>query len=110
MRQAEIEDVFASLGPVTVKRMFGGRGVFHQSLMVAVELGGELLLKTDKVTAPQFEAAGATRWTYQRKSGKTIPTSYWTVPADAFDDPDIMAHWVRLAFAAALRARENGQV
>ncbi|HQT67751.1 MAG TPA: hypothetical protein PLI12_07910 [Acetobacteraceae bacterium] len=29
---------------------------------------------------------------------------YWSIPADAFDNPDIMARWVELAFQAALRA------
>jgi DNA transformation protein len=107
MRQEEIEDVFAALAPVTVKRMFGGKGVFCHGLMVGIELAGELLLKTDAFTAPAFEAAGSRRWTYQRKTGKTIPMSYWTLPPDAFDDPDLMAHWVRLALEAALRAREK---
>ena len=107
MRQDEIEEIFAALGPVSVRRMFGGQGVYHQSLMVGVEFSGELLLKTDDITAPAFEAAGSRRWTYQRKTGKPVPMSYWTIPADAWDDPDLMADWVRLAFAAALRAREK---
>jgi DNA transformation protein len=29
---------------------------------------------------------------------------YWSIPDDAFDDPDIMARWVRLAYEAAVRA------
>ena len=107
MRQDEIEEVFAALGAVSVRRMFGGKGVYHQGLMVAVEFAGELLLKADAVTAPAFEAAGSRRWTYQGKTGRAVQMSYWTIPADAFDDPDIMAHWVRLAVAAALRAREK---
>ncbi len=107
MRQDEIEEVFAALGPVTVKRMFGGKGVYHQGLIVAIELAGELMLKTDALSAPAFEAAGARRWTYQRKTGKVVPMSYWTIPADAFDDPDVMAQWVRLAYAAALRTQQG---
>jgi DNA transformation protein len=29
---------------------------------------------------------------------------YWSIPEDAFDDPDEMARWVRLAYEAALRS------
>jgi DNA transformation protein len=29
---------------------------------------------------------------------------YWTIPEDAYDDPDQMARWVRLAYEAALRS------
>lgn len=104
MNQTEIEELFCALGPVTVRRMFGGKGVYHRGLIVAVEFGGEMLLKADEVSAPQFEAAGARRWAYEGKTGKAVQMPYWSIPDDAFDDPEIMAGWVRLAYEAARRA------
>ncbi len=104
MRNDEIEELFAGLGAVTIRRMFGGKGIYHHGLIVAVELGGELRLKADAVSAPRFEAAGATRWSYEGGKGRAVQMPYWSIPAEAFDDPDQMAHWVRLAYAAALRA------
>jgi DNA transformation protein and related proteins len=106
MDDSEIEDMFAALGSVRVKRMFGGKGVYHRGLMVAVQLRGEMMLKGDAVTAPDFEGAGARRWTYPGKRGGMVAMPYWTVPDSAWDDPDDMARWVRLAFEAALRAVE----
>jgi DNA transformation protein and related proteins len=100
----EIEEMFSALGSVTIKRMFGGKGVYHKGLIVAVEVRDEMLLKADAISAPEFEAAGARRWFYEGKKGKPINMPYWSVPEDAFDDPDIMARWVRLAYEAALRA------
>jgi DNA transformation protein len=105
MDHAEIEEMFQALGQVTIKRMFGGKGIYHQGRIVAVEVRGELLLKGDEVTAPAFETAGAKRWAYEGKKGKQIYMPYWSIPEDAFDDPDIMAKWVRLAYEAALRAK-----
>ena len=99
-----IEEMFSALGPVSIRRMFGGKGVYHQGLIIAVEVRGEMLLKADAVSAPDFEAAGARRWSYEGKGGKVAQMPYWTVPDDAYDDPDAMAHWVRLAYGAALRA------
>jgi DNA transformation protein len=29
---------------------------------------------------------------------------YWSIPDEAYDDPDLMAKWVRLAYEASLRA------
>ena len=104
MDNAEIEEMFSALGAVTIRRMFGGKGVYHRGLIVAVELGDGMLLKADAVSSGQFEAAGGRRWTYQGRAGKTVQMPYWSVPVDAFDDPEIMAHWVRLAHEAALRA------
>lgn len=96
--------MFSALGPVMIKRMFGGKGVYHKGLIVAVEVRDEMLLKADAISAPEFEAAGARRWFYEGKKGKPINMPYWSIPEDAFDDPDIMARWVRLAYEAALRA------
>ncbi len=98
-----IHDLFSGLGPVTIKRMFGGKGIYHHGLVFALEVADEILLKADKISAPDFEAAGCRRWTYEGKS-KTVEMPYWSIPADAFDDPDIMTEWARKAYEASLRA------
>lgn len=104
MDHVEIEEMFAGLGPVTIKRMFGGKGVYHRGLIVAIEHRHGMLLKADTISAPEFEAAGASRWVYEGKAGKAVQMPYWSIPDDAFDDPEIMAHWVWLAYQAALRS------
>jgi DNA transformation protein len=104
MDRSEIEEMFSSLGPVTITRMFGGKGVYCKGRIVAVEYHGDILLKADRVSAPAFAAAGAVQWAYEGKTGKLVKMPYWSTPAAAFDDPDTMARWVRLAWEAALRA------
>ncbi len=59
MTDADIADLFAGLGEVAIRKMFGGKGIYHNGLIVAVEVRGEVLLKADAVSAPEFEAAGA---------------------------------------------------
>jgi DNA transformation protein len=104
MDRSTIDEMFSGLGPVTVRRMFGGRGIYHRGLIVAIVFKDEVLLKADAVSAPEFEAAGARRWTYEGRSGRPVEMPYWSVPDAAFDDPDEMSRWVRLAWSAALRA------
>jgi DNA transformation protein len=104
METSEIEDMFSALGPVTIKPMFGGKGIYHNGNIIAVEFQGDILLKADTTTAPAFKAAGATQWAYEGKAGKPVNMPYWSIPADAFDDSGIMARWVKLAYEAALRA------
>ncbi len=104
MERDEIEEMFQALGPVTIRRMFGGKGVYHRGLIIAVELRGEMLLKADAVSGPEFEAAGARRWRYEGRAGRAVQMPYWSIPEDALDDPDQMAHWARLAYEAALRS------
>lgn len=99
-----IEEMFQALGPVTIRRMFGGKGIYHQGHILALDFRDEILLKADSVSAPDFEAAGCRQWTYEGKKGTPVKMPYWSVPEAAFDDPDEMAIWVRRAYEAALRA------
>ncbi len=105
MDPEDIREMFASLGPVAIRKMFGGKGIYLDGTIIAIEFGGEMLLKGDGQTAPLLEAAGSTQWTYENKAGKSVKMPYWSMPLDAYDDPDEMAKWVRLALDAALRAR-----
>ena len=105
MDNAAIEDMFAGLGPVTIKKMFGGKGVYFNGIITAIETDGEIFLKADAISAPQFEAAGARQWTYDGK-GKSVKMPYWTVPDAALDDPDEIKNWTKLAYEAALRVKK----
>ena len=100
-----IADLFAGLGPVRIRRLFGGKGIYYDGVIVAVVLRGELMLKADAVSAPDFEAAGARQWTYTgSRHGKLVAMPYWTVPDSAVDDPDEFAIWARRAYEAGLRS------
>lgn len=86
--------------------MFGGRGIYHDGLIFALEVDGEILLKADAVSAPSFEAAGSRQWIYAGHRGrKPVAMPYWTIPEVALDDMDAMAQWARRAREAASRAR-----
>ncbi|WP_084365408.1 TfoX/Sxy family protein [Rhizobium sp. RU36D] len=104
MDKDAIEEMFCSLGSVSIKRMFGGKGIYHQGLIVALEVDGQILLKADAISAPAFAVAGAQQWGYDVKDRKTVMMPYWNIPEDAYDDPDEMAKWVRLAYEAAVRS------
>lgn len=104
MERDAIEEMFQALGAVSIRRMFGGKGIYFEGRILALEVSGEILLKADLQSAPLFEEAGSRQWTYDGKS-KPVKMPYWSIPDAAFDDPDEMAKWVRLADEAARRAK-----
>jgi DNA transformation protein len=99
-----IDDLFSGVGPVQIRRMFGGKGIYHQGVIFAIEIGGELMLKADGESAPEFAAAGCTQWTYTGRRGKRVEMPYWSVPDGALDDADEMRPWAWKAYEAGLRA------
>ncbi|MCM2292996.1 TfoX/Sxy family protein [Allorhizobium sp. BGMRC 0089] len=104
MDRDAIEDMFQALGTISIRRMFGGKGIYHDGNIIAIELGGDMLLKADDETAALFAEAGARQWTYQRPDRAPVAMPYWSIPDSAFDDPDDMALWVRRACEAGFRA------
>lgn len=101
---AWLQDLFGSLGPVRVKSMFGGAGVYVGELMVGVlDREEALYLRADELTQSKFEAAGSSPFTYFRRSGEAFAIPYWRAPDEALEGPDGATAWGRLALEAALR-------
>lgn len=107
MDNAAIEEMFEAVAPISIRRMFGGKGIYRNGVIFALELYDEIMLKADEQTAPLFAEAGARQWSYEGKKGKPVLMPYWTVPDEALDDPDIMARWARLAYEAGVRTAKR---
>ena len=97
-------ELLSGLGPLRVKRMFGGAGVYCDDLMFALLDDDVLYIKADAESRPAFESAGSSQFTIEMK-GRTETMGYWRLPAEAADDPGAAQGWARLGLDAALRAR-----
>lgn len=104
-----IKEQLADFGPVSVRRMFGGAGIFRDGLMFALIVDDTLYLKADATSQGDFEALGLSPFTYGKKDGKRTVMAYWRAPETCLDDRDEMTDWARKAFGAALRARTPAQ-
>lgn len=99
-------ELLGPLGPVRVRRMFGGHGFYVDDLFIALIFEQQFFLKTDAGSQPQFEAAGGRPFRYEG-AGRVVQMSYWTPPDEAMESPAAMQPWARLAMAAALKARNT---
>ena len=104
-----INDLFAPFGPVTVRRMFGGAGIYRDGLMFALVFDGAIFLKVDEASIPEFEREGSRPFVYTRakspgKIGRAS-LSYWRLPERLYDDPEELAVWAERALAIAQRKK-----
>jgi len=97
-------ELLSPLGPVRVRRMFGGKGFYVDGLFMALIDNGQFFLKTDDVTRERFVAAGCVPFSFMTKHGERVMTGYYSAPEDALESPPLMLPWARLALEAALRA------
>jgi DNA transformation protein len=98
-----IHELFGEFGPVSVRRMFGGQGIFVDGLMIALVARDVIYLKADAETVPAFEQEGLAPFSYATRNGEHTLTSYWRMPDRLYDDTEELARWARAAQAAALR-------
>ena len=86
-----LSELFSEFGPVTVRRMFSGAGIFADGLMIALVVDGVIFLKADADIIPLFEGEGLKPFSYKRKEGRRTIMSYWRMPERLYDDPDELA-------------------
>ena len=101
---ARITELFAGFGPIHVRRMFSGAGVFVDGLMIALVVDGVIYFKADERTIEDFQREGRAPFQYRSRDGARTLHSYWRMPERLYDDPDELAEWARRATGCARRA------
>ena len=99
-------EVFAPLGAIKPRKMFGGHGIFYDGVMIALVADECLYLKVDKQSEEAFTVLDLPAFEYS-KNGKTFAMSYRLAPEEIYEDPDEALRWARLAYEAALRGRKK---
>jgi DNA transformation protein and related proteins len=104
-----IVELFAPFGQVTVRRLFGGAGLFAEGLMFGLVFDGAIFLKVDDASIPDFEREGSVPFVYTRAESpgrvSRHSLSYWRLPERLYDDPDELVSWAQRALAIAERRK-----
>lgn len=100
-----VVELLEGLGPVAVKRMFSGAGVYADGLMFGLIAADTLYLKADPRLKAEFAEAGSEPFIWEPQSGprkgEKVDMGYWRLPEEALDDPDLAVEWARKALAVA---------
>lgn len=99
-------EVLLDFGEISVRKMFGGYGVYHEGIMFGLVADDTLYLKTDASTEAIFIAAGLRPFEYD-KGNKVVKMSYYQAPEIIFDDPLEALKWATLAFETAQSVKKK---
>jgi DNA transformation protein len=98
-------ELLDGMGPVSIRKMFGGAGVYADGLMFGLIAGDVLHLKVDDALKAELtqEGSGPFVWEPQNgpRKGEKVDLGYWRLPEGALDDPDEAVTWARKALAVA---------
>ncbi|MCB1915160.1 MAG: TfoX/Sxy family protein [Rhodocyclaceae bacterium] len=100
-------ELFAPLGHIRTKRMFGGHGFYCDGLFFALVAWNTLYLKADEQSQAAFQQAGCRIFRSERTDGRTFSMGYWSAPDESLDSPQAMQPWARMAIECALRQRST---
>ena len=102
-----LHEVFAEIGEINVRKMFGGYGIYRDGVMFGLVADDQLYLKVDDTNREDFEALGLDAFEYN-KQGKLMKMSYYLAPEVIYDETDVAAQWAHKSWEVALKsARKN---
>jgi len=106
MDPAFLRDLFSAFRPVTVRRMFGGAGLYADGVMFGLlSSGGTLYLKVDAQNEADFIREGMPSFApVMKNSGRHAVMPYREMPDGLYDDPDELARRAERALQAAQRS------
>jgi DNA transformation protein len=111
---AFVAELFAGLGPIRIRKMFGGAGVYAGAHMFALLADDVIYLKADDALQAKLAVEGSAPFVWEPtsgpKAGQKIEMGYWRLPETALDDAEEAALWGRAALALALSRAPAGRV
>jgi len=94
-------DQLREAGPVEIKRMFGGAGLYLNGVIFALVADDVLYFKVGPYNLADYEARGCGTFAPTRKDGTPMAGAgrmpYRAVPDDILEDPENLARWARKA-------------
>lgn len=101
-------ELFAGMGAISIRKMFGGAGVYAQGRMFALLADGVIYLKADEALQARLSAEGSAPFVWAPdtgpRAGQKVQMSYWRLPDEALDEPETAVQWGRAALAVATAA------
>ena len=100
-------DQLEGLGSITVKKMFGGAGLYLDSVFFALIADDVLYFKVDNSNQQDYENAGMEA--FMPFGEKSHIMHYFEVPVDVLEDKDKLKIWTDKAFSVAQRKLAVGK-
>ena len=96
-----VVDQLSNWAEVTVRRMFGGAGLYRDGRMFGLIADDVAYLKVDDSNRDDFVKVGSAPFRPYPEKIKTTVMSYFEIPADVLEDPDELARWAERSWIVA---------
>ena len=101
-----VSDLLLPMEPLQDGVFFGGHAFKSNGDQFAMIMGNVLYLRVDTQSIAGFEQAGSQPFKYNTRRGEVFVRSYYTVPEEIMDNPDLLIAWATRALQAARTGRK----
>jgi DNA transformation protein len=101
-----VKDQMERLGNISIRRMFGGAGIYCERHFFAIVVEDVLYFKVDDSNRQDYQAAGMEPFAYTTDH-KQITMNYYEVPIDILENKDRLRIWAQKAIRAAQAAKKR---
>lgn len=107
-----VKEILEPFGPIKVRAMFGGYGVYRDEAMFATIVYNELYFRATPESAEYFKSQGSEPfiYTYKNPNRKPITLPYWKATPEVLDDFGQLSHWFNLAYQAAKATKKPSKL
>lgn len=81
-----IKDCLRGVSGLTLRKMFGGWGIYQDGLIFAIVADDQLYFKRGDANAADFDEYKSRPFTYTGHNGKPYQMSYWEVPEEVMEN------------------------
>jgi DNA transformation protein len=96
-----VAEQLSAWGVVSVRKMFGGAGLYREGSMFGLIAGNVAYLKVDDSNRDYFIRAGSSPFMPHPEKHKTTVMPYYEIPVDVLEDPDELAQWAQRSWDIA---------
>ncbi|ODA39476.1 TfoX/Sxy family protein [Desulfosporosinus sp. BG] len=94
-----VVDQLGKLGFITVKKMFGGAGLYYDGLIFGILANDVLYFKVDDSNRSDYERVGMEP--FQPFEDKPMVMPYYEVPVDVLENRELLADWAVKALSVS---------
>jgi len=93
-----VVDQLRGWGNVSVRRMFGGAGLYREGKMFGLVADDVAYLKVDDSNRADFVKAGSSPFNPYPEKGLTAVMSYYEIPPEVLENPAELSKWAQRSF------------
>src|SRR5512139_1008190 len=94
-----VRDQLRNWGEVSVRRMFGGAGLYREGRIFGLIADDVAYLKVDDSNREDFVRAGSSAFNPYPEKGKTAVMGYYEVPPEVLENPAEFSRWAQRSLA-----------